>query len=91
MQTLKVTQDWSRAKNGPQSTQTLAPSLPQPYPPFLTVQTSLVRGEFGVLSLFFFKIDFDVLRLRETSNFNQFFKIANFIHPRSSYTNRGAD
>lgn len=37
------------------------------------------------------KIDFDVLRLRETSNFNQFFKIANFIHPRNSHTNRRAD
>lgn len=88
VQTLrKVTQELVKSQDKSQSN--LAPHSP---PARLTTpQTANMVSPTKISVFFFFKIDFDVLRLRETSNFNQFFKIANFIHPGNSHTNRRAD
>lgn len=86
----KSHRSWSRAKTSPSP-----PSSPFPTTPPAGLTISHTADMVSLTKILMYlkkkKIDFDVLRLRETSNFNQFFKIANFIHPRNSHTNRRAD
>lgn len=88
VQTLrKVTQELVQSQDKSQTN-----LAPRPPPTSLAVShTADMVSPTRISVYFFLKIDFDVFKLCETSNFNQFFKIANFIHPGNSHTNRRAD